>query len=155
MSATKWHKKLRYICLCRQQDFVAEILPSAVLGPSPLPPVSHQSETTIQNVQKSTSCAQNAHNFISNAPGAHKLSNSNRSSTLTSDANVGSAKGSSCGSLQQLVPEPQRVAVASDAPAISRMSRIIEESVRQDSMDNTEGKDGEWAPAFSSSISIF
>jgi hypothetical protein len=121
------------IIFSRFPEFAAEIvLPSTA---SLQPAVSHSTEVFSQNAHKSSVYSQSAHqssdSVVSSWTQFHP-------SGPHSDI-ISGYSGNSCGSVKQ----PQQQLELSQrflGPAISRMSRIIEESVRQDSLNTTEGR---------------
>ena len=82
------------------------------------------------------------HKFVTISPSVHKSSECNGHNWSQSRHSAAQPAADPLSSFQQLQPEQQqqREMAAAAAPAISRMSRIIEESVRQDSRDTAEGK---------------
>ncbi len=121
----------------RESDVGAEILAPAAKNP-------HLADTASGKSDAAVISSQPAEVTNSVAP-VRKFSESRGSSLslpLPPDASSSSChSNSSCfqQQQQQQLGEQSQKRGCGDAPAISRMSRIIEESVRQDSMDTTEG----------------
>jgi hypothetical protein len=116
----------------RESDVGAEILAPAAKNP-------HLADTASG---KSDAAAISSQAEVTNSVAAVRKPSESRGSGLAFLPDASSSSGysnSSCFQQQQQLGEQSQKSGCGDAPAISRMSRIIEESVRQDSMDTTEG----------------
>jgi len=116
----------------RESDVGAEILAPVAKNPHLAATASSKSDAAVIS----------SHADVTNSVAAVRKPSESRGSglPLLPDASSSSChSNSSCSQQQQQLGEQSQKSGCGDAPAISRMSRIIEESVRQDSMDTTEG----------------
>jgi hypothetical protein len=127
-------KSMLSVFAFRESDVGAEILAPAAKNPHLAATASGKSDTAAISSQPAE---------VTNSVAAVRKPSESRGSglPLLPDASSSSChSNSSCfQQQQQQLGEQSQRSGCGDAPAISRMSRIIEESVRQDSMDTTEG----------------
>jgi hypothetical protein len=112
------------------------------VGAEILAPVAKNPHLAATASSKSDAAVISSQADVTNSVAAVRKPSESRGSglPLLPDASSSSChSNSSCFQQQQQLGEQSQRSGCGDAPAISRMSRIIEESVRQDSMDTTEG----------------
>jgi hypothetical protein len=126
-------KSMLSVFAFRESDVGAEILAPAAKNPHLAATASGKSDADAISFQAD----------VTNSVAAVRKPSESRGAglSLLPDASSSSchSSSSSCFQQQQKLGEQGQRSGCGDAPAISRMSRIIEESVRQDSMDTSEG----------------
>jgi hypothetical protein len=126
-------KSMLSVFAFRESDVGAEILAPAAKNP-------HLADTASGKSDAAAISSQPAE--VTNSVAAVRKPSESRGSSLPIQPDASSSSchsNSSCFQQQQQLGEQSQRSGCDDAPAISRMTRIIEESVRQDSMDTTEG----------------